>query len=48
MLPTTVVRSYDVFHKEFIPKPDNWGTCVAQLLSVCFQLRSWSRGPGIE
>ena len=25
-----------------------WGTWVAQRLSVCLQLRSWSRGPGIE
>ena len=23
------------------------GTCVAQWLSICLQLRSWSQGPGI-
>lgn len=39
----------------FLPQITNWlrnssrrGTCVAQRLSICVQLGSWSPGPGIK
>ena len=34
--------------EEDIKKWKNRGTWVAQLLSICLRLRSWSQGPGIE
>ena len=41
----------DLTHESHIQsqiKSQSWGTWVAQRLSVCLQLRLWSRGPGIK